>query len=126
MSDVQPLQIREENGETYTIYIATKDNADIPTATSQDSDRESYGIDPQAVLVEMVQVHKAIQTYTKYAIGAFKNFNTEHIEEVNLKFGLKIGGKTGIPFLAEATSEGNFEIEVKCKFPPKKGSQPNP
>ena len=119
MSDVQPLQIREENGETYTIYIATKDNADIPTATSQDSDRESYGIDPQAVLVEMVQVHQAIRAYTQYAIGAFKNFNNEHIEEVNLKFGLKIGGKTGIPFIAEATSEGNFEIEVKCKFPKK-------
>ena len=50
-----------------------------------------------------------------YAIGAFKNFNNEHIEEVNLKF----GGKTGVPFLAEATSEGNFEIEVKCKFPKK-------
>ncbi|GAP94657.1 CU044_2847 family protein [Leptolyngbya sp. NIES-2104] len=50
-------------------------------------------------------------------IGAFKNFSTEHIEEVNLKFGLKIGGKTGIPFLAEATSEGYFKIEVKCKFP---------
>ncbi len=47
-----------------------------------------------------------------YAIGAFKNFNNEHIEEVSLKF----GSKTGVPFLTEATSEGNFEIEVKCKF----------
>lgn len=113
MSDVQPFQIQEANGETYTIYVAVSD-ADIPTP--DDSDRESYGIDPQAIMVEMVEVHQAIQAYTRYAIGAFKNFRTEHIEEVNLKFGLKIGGKTGIPFLAEATSEGNFEIEVKCKF----------
>ncbi|MBD2078709.1 CU044_2847 family protein [Leptolyngbya sp. FACHB-17] len=119
MSEIQPLQIREENGETYTIYVAVKDDdADI-LPPSEDSDRESYGIDLQAVMVEMVEVHQAIQAYTRYAIGAFKNFSTEHIEEVNLKFGLKIGGKTGIPFLAEATSEGNFEIEVKCKFPNK-------
>lgn len=116
MSEIQPLQIREENGETYTIYVAVKDDADIP-APFEDPDRESYGIDPHAVMVEMVEVHQAIQAYTRYAIGAFKNFSTEHIEEVNLKFGLKIGGKTGIPFLAEATSEGNFEISVKCKFP---------
>lgn len=118
MSDVQPLQIREENGETYTIYVAIKDeSADIPVLAPEDPDRESYGIDPQAIMVEMVEVHQAIRAYTRYAIGAFKNFSTEHIEEVNLKFGLKIGGKTGVPFLAEATSEGNFEIEVKCKFP---------
>ncbi|MBD1824183.1 hypothetical protein H6F51_17060 [Cyanobacteria bacterium FACHB-DQ100] len=118
MSEIQPLQIREENGETYTMYVAVKDDADIP-APSEDPDRESYGIDPHAVMVEMVEVHQAIQAYTRYAIGAFRNLSTEHIEEVNLKFGLKIGGKTGIPFLAEATSEGNFEIEVKCKFPNK-------
>jgi hypothetical protein len=123
MSDVQPLQIREANGETYTIYVAIKgESADIPRV-SEDPDRESYGVDPQAILVEMVDVHQAIQAYTRYAIGAFKNFSTEHIEEVNLKFGLKIGGKTGIPFLAEATSEGNFEIEVKCKFPNKESQQ---
>ena len=122
MSEIQPLQIREESGETYTIYVALKDDAaDIsaPSPSLDDPDREGYGIDPQAVLVEMVEVHQAIQLYTRYAIGAFKNFGTDHIEEVNLKFGLKIGGKTGIPFLAEATSEGNFEIEVKCKFPKK-------
>ena len=122
MSEVQPLQIREESGETYMIYVALKDDAaDIPAPSYplEDPDQEGYGIDPQAVLVEIVEVHQAIQAYTRYAIGAFKNFNTEHIEEVNLKFGLKIGGKTGIPFLAEATSEGNFEIEVKCKFPNK-------
>ena len=122
MSEIQPLQIREESGETYTIYVALKDDAaDIsaPSPSLDDPDREGYGIDPQAVLVEMVEVHQAIQAYTRYAIGAFKNFGTDHIEEVNLKFGLKIGGKTGIPFLAEATSEGNFEIEVKCKFPKK-------
>jgi hypothetical protein len=120
MADVQPFQIQEENGDTYTIYVALKDSETeilAPTSPSDNDDRESYGIAPHAVMVQMVEVHQAIQLYTRYAIGAFKKFGTEHIEEVNLKFGLKIGGKTGIPFLAEATSEGNFEIEVKCKFP---------
>ena len=119
MSTVTPFQIRDENGSLYTINIETK-NQDIPDAPiPSPDDREDYGFDAQAAIVEMIEVHQAIRTYTNYAIGAFKNFQNEHIEEVKLKFGLKIGGKTGIPFLAEATSEGNFEIEVTCKFPPK-------
>lgn len=120
MTQVHLFQIQEENGEIYTIYAATKDDTDIPEVpddTERDSDREEYGFDTQETLVQMVEVHKAIRAYTRYAIGAFKNFSDEHIEEVTLKFGLKIGGKTGIPFIAEASSEGNFEIEVKCKFP---------
>jgi len=36
-----------------------------------------------------------------------------------LKFGLKISGEAGIPILTKASAESNFEIEVKCKFPPK-------
>jgi Trypsin-co-occurring domain 1 len=36
-----------------------------------------------------------------------------------MKFGLKIGGKTGTPILTEGSAEANFEISVKCKFPDK-------
>lgn len=120
MSQVQIFQIQEEDGEIYTMYIETNEAVDTPKVsddTERKSDREEYGLDTQEVLVQMAEVHKAIRSYTRYAIGAFKNFSDEHVEEVTLKFGLKIGGKTGIPFLAEASSEGNFEIEVKCKFP---------
>ncbi|WP_292760458.1 CU044_2847 family protein [Nostoc sp. NOS(2021)] len=59
-------------------------------------------------------------TASAYAIGAFKNLGAAEVEEVTLKFGLKIGGKTGIPFVTEGSAESNFEIEVKCKFPENK------
>jgi hypothetical protein len=68
-------------------------------------------------ITSMQEVHKYIRLYTKYAIGAFQNFAGAEIEEINLKFGLKIGVKTGIPMLTEGSGEANFTIEVKCKFP---------
>jgi hypothetical protein len=120
VSQVRQFQIQDENGSLRTINIVTDENLDIITTHDRDdkhSDREEYGIDPQAVIVQMSEVHQAIEIYSRYAIDAFKNFADDRIEEVTVKFGLKIGGKTGIPFLAEASSEGNFEIEVKCKFP---------
>jgi len=38
------------------------------------------------------------------------------VEEISLKFGIKLGGKTGIIF-TEGSAEGSMEISVKCKFP---------
>jgi hypothetical protein len=119
MLNLHHFNVREEDGTSYNICIQTKDDEDLTDNYKQprnDSEIESYGFDPQAVLVEMVEVHEAIRMYVNYAVGAFRNLRNDHIEEVKLKFGLKVGGKTGIPFLAEASSEGNFEIEVICKF----------
>ena len=36
---------------------------------------------------------------------------------MTLKFGMKIGGKAGLPIFTEGTAESNFEVCVKCKFP---------
>jgi hypothetical protein len=85
--------------------------------------RETYDVlVPTAT--KLNDIHHAIRLYAKYAIGAFRNLGGAEVEEIKLKFGLKIGGKGGIPILAEASSEGNFEIEVKCKFPEKPTSPP--
>ncbi|WP_268742078.1 MULTISPECIES: CU044_2847 family protein [Fischerella] len=65
----------------------------------------------------MQEFHDKLRGYTKLALGAFKNL--PEAEEVTIKFGIKLGGKVGIPILAEGSTEGNFEIEVKCKFPDK-------
>jgi hypothetical protein len=70
----------------------------------------------------MQQAQKMIRDYTMYALGAFKDFNTAEIEEVTLKFGIKMGGKAGIPYITEGSAESNLEIEVKCKFPNKQKS----
>ncbi|MBE9032720.1 hypothetical protein IQ266_23565, partial [filamentous cyanobacterium LEGE 11480] len=74
---------------------------------------------PPEMRVDLRKVHTTIQGYTQYAIGAFKNLAIADVEEMNLKFNLKISGEAGMPVLAKGKAEADFSIEVKCKFPPK-------
>ena len=46
--------------------------------------------------------------------GALKELNT--LQEINLEFGIKLGGKTGIVF-ASAETECNFKIGLKWTNP---------
>jgi Trypsin-co-occurring domain 1 len=70
--------------------------------------------------VELKKVHDTIRGYTEYALGAFKSLSIAEIEELNLKFKIKISAEGGIPMLASGKTEADFEIEVKCKFPKSK------
>lgn len=72
---------------------------------------------PPEVRVKLADVHRTIQGYTQYAIGAFKNLAIADVEEVNLKFNIKISAEGGIPIIASGKTESDFSIEVKCKFP---------
>ena len=120
MSNIERL-VFEEDGEIYTILFESKETPSVPEIITPevDEDKESYGWREEAY-VKIEEVHHQIRAYTKYAIGAFKNLGAAEVEEVTLKFGLKIGGKTAIPFVTEGSAESNFEIEVKCKFPENK------
>ena len=104
----------EEDGEIRTIRIA---EADSDLHTESVSDRESYGELKEEAIAKLQDIHETIRFYTRYAIGAFKNLGDAQVEEVTLKFGLKIGGEAGIPILTKASAESNFEIQVRCKFP---------
>lgn len=118
MSEVQRLLV-EEDGETYEIFIESKTNPDVsPELMVEDSGRESRDIRKDAA-VKMQQARQMIRGYAMYALSAFKDFGAAEIEEVTLKFGLKLGGKAGIPYITEGSTESNLEIQVKCKFPPK-------
>ena len=110
------IYIEQEDGEIRTIEISESDDEQ---STDADSDeRESKGI-KEDTIARLQDVHETIRLYTCYAIGAFKNIGDIEVEEVTLKFGLKIGGEAGIPILTKASAESNFEIQVKCKFPSK-------
>lgn len=110
------IYIEQEDGEIRTIEIS--ESEDQQSTQKNDDDRESYGI-KEDTIARLQDVHETIRLYTRYAIGAFKNIGDVEVEEVKLKFGLKISGEAGIPILTKASAESNFEIEVKCKFPPK-------
>ncbi len=74
---------------------------------------------PPELRVKLSEVHQTIQGYTQYAIGAFKNLAIADVEEITLKFNLKISAEGGLPMIASAKTESDFAIEVKCKFPKK-------
>ncbi len=124
----QRFYIVDNNEEPLEIVLYTQNpvELDLPktpskTTSSDDEDWESKGVQDVAI-ASMQEVHKYIRSYTQYVLGAFKDFATAEIEEMNIKFGLKIAGKTGIPMLTEASAGADFEVSVKCKFPNQKGT----
>jgi Trypsin-co-occurring domain 1 len=123
MSEVQQLFFQAD-GEIEQIEINV-----TATETSSEIDEEDDGIEYKDVrtdaIARMQQARQMIRSYTIYALSAFKDFNTAEIEEVKLTFGIKLGGKAGIPYITEGSAESNLQIEVKCKFAekPKPDSQ---
>ncbi|MBW4624905.1 MAG: hypothetical protein KME49_05195 [Brasilonema octagenarum HA4186-MV1] len=115
MSEVQRLIIKDD-GEEYELYIQSKTVAEVPEINDE---QEVYrGIGDILPTVNIQDFHAKLRGYTKLALGAFSNL--PEAEEVTIKFGIKLGSKVGIPILVEGSSEGNFEIQVKCKFPENK------
>ncbi|MBE9100444.1 CU044_2847 family protein [Vacuolonema iberomarrocanum] len=116
---VEAVQIEGEDGEITTIFVETKGSAPAPELSLDEDladDRESYGLTEDAI-ARFKDLHSTIRAYAWYAIGAFRNLGGAEVDEINLKFGLKIGGKTGVPILTEGSAEANFEISVTCRFP---------
>ena len=82
-----------------------------------DDGRPGRGRGGNSRTVEMKKAAKMIRGYTAYVISAFRNFSAANVEEVKISFGLKVGGKAGIPYITEGSAESNVAIEVKCTFP---------
>ena len=121
MSEVERLLVKD-NGEEYEIYIQSKTDIDVPEPTNKGPVYRDINIPT----VNIQDVQDKIRNYAKLALGSFKNFTDAEVEEVTIKFGIKLGGKTGIPLLTEGSAESNFEIEVKCKLPHVQKNQNNP
>jgi hypothetical protein len=88
----------------------------VPEARRSGERPGAMGSSTDEVLLRMEEIQEKIQTYANFAIGAFQHLGAAEVEEISLKFGIKLGGKTGIIF-TEGSAEGSMEISVKCKFP---------
>ncbi|MEH2360316.1 CU044_2847 family protein [Nostoc sp.] len=117
MSEVQQLFF-ETDGEIEQIEINVT-GTEITSEIQEDDDSIEYKDVRTDAIPRMQQARQMIRSYTIYALSAFKDFNTAEIDEVTLKFGIKLGGKAGIPYITEGSTESNLEIQVKCKFPEK-------
>jgi hypothetical protein len=119
MSEVQRLLVEVE-GETYEIYVESKETPTMPEVApnlNSDDEEQSYSFQLEDAAVKMQEARRAIRGYALYTISAFKNFGLANVEEVKLKFGMKMGGKAGIPYITEGSADCNVEIEVKFTFP---------
>ncbi len=115
--------IFEDADNSYEVFI---DSAQPVRSIESDDDEyisksptlgEIESVISPAVRVKLEEVHHTIQGYTQYAIGAFKNLAMAEVEEVTLKFSLKISAAGGLPMIASSKTDADFSIEVKCKFP---------
>lgn len=113
-SEIQKMIYTDENGEEYEFFIETKPVKLDQEGGDGDGRPSRGGTGNQ---IQMQQAAHMIRGYAIYAVSAFKKFGAAKVEEVNIAFGLKIGGKVGIPYITEGSTESNLSIEVKCTFP---------
>ncbi len=142
MATIQPIVLQDDDGTSYTIYVETDGASPAPPAPPSvppappvppdptrsydpNATRESYGLSPGSpsrgmpapVNAQLQTIHQTIRAYTLYALGAFKNLAGAEVEDLKLSFGIKINVDAGIPMLAKGSIDGDFKIEVTCKFP---------
>jgi hypothetical protein len=110
MSDSESLLFKDpDTGEEYTILFAAPDGT-----TEAPEDGSSWR---NQSVIDMQKVQKQLRGYALFCMGAFRQFPVANIEEMTVKFNVKIGGQSGIPFLVKGSMDYDFGIEVKCKFP---------
>lgn len=102
----------ESDGEVYDVTMTPKSPS---LSTNEDEEFEEYGIQ-EDVLTQMQKTRQMIRTCAVQTVSAFRNFGVANVQEVNLKFGVKLGGKAGLPYITEGSAESNLEITVKCTF----------
>lgn len=112
MSQLAPILL--EDGTT--IYIEAADRNDVPNTSTSESGRVSKGILSSGLQRQLPTVKNTITQYTRYVLNAFKELGSGNIDKVNLEFGLKIAGSSGLPYITEGSAEANLQITVECSF----------
>ena len=112
LPEIQKMTYTDDSGEEYEFFIETK-----PVKLEQEAEDGRPSRGKGGSKIQMQQAAHMIRGYATYAVSAFKKFSAAKVEEVNLAFGLKIGGKVGIPYITEGSTESNLSIQVKCTFP---------
>lgn len=107
----------EEKEEVGTRGINTRE------LTRGDLDREAKGrgipnMSPHEQIRQSFQaIEGTIRTYTSHTLDAFRKIGTGNIDKVTLEFGIKVGGKAGIPYVTEGSADSHLKIVVQCSFP---------
>ncbi|MEM7062675.1 MAG: CU044_2847 family protein [Cyanobacteria bacterium P01_B01_bin.77] len=113
MSQLAPITLDDGT----VIYIeATERGAPITSAHEREMGRVSKGAFSNGLQSQLPTVKNTITQYTRYVLNAFKELGSGNVDKVNLVFGLKIAGSSGIPYITEGSAEANLQISVECSF----------
>ena len=75
----------------------------------------------QQITQNFQAIEGTVRAYTSYTLRAFKNLAIAEVSEVELKFGVSVDVRTGVPYVADGKAGCNLNITVKCVFPKKSG-----
>jgi hypothetical protein len=130
MTQLAPIEL--EDGTI--IYMEVREEVQIAPRESTETEAEreltrdemgkggkgvgNRGVSPQEQIVQNFQaIEGTIRAYTNYTLNAFKNITSGNINKVTLEFGIKVGGKAGIPYVTEGSVGSHLKITVECSFP---------
>jgi hypothetical protein len=107
------------------IYMEAKEEIQLvspPEATGEvtrgDLGRRAEGSPAEQVMQSFRAIEGTIRAYTNYTLNAFGQVASANIDKVTLEFGIKVGGKAGIPYVTEGSADCNLKVTVECSFPP--------
>lgn len=128
MLKLTPIQIDENT----IVYIETKEEVQLtepesmtdPTSSQTELSRDDLGKGKSMdqtlnrVQNQFRNLRHTIRAYTVHSLSAFKQIGVANVDKVTLEFGIKIGGKTGIPYITEGSGECHLKVTVESSFPP--------
>ena len=113
MSQLAPITLDDGT----TIYIEAAERTDVPSPPAEpQSGRVAKGAFSSGLQRQLPTVKNTITQYTRYVLNAFREMGSGNVDKVNLEFGLKIAGSSGIPYITEGSAEANLQITVECSF----------
>ena len=108
--------IELENGQMVYMQVAENINFVDTSTDTQDSSFEHKGIKEQAKKA-VDNLGDLIRSMSDTATKALQDSAFGNVGKITLEFGIKLGGETGIPYIANGKAEGS--VNVKVEFTPK-------
>ena len=132
MKKLTPIELEDET----VIYMEVQEDVEIVSeeATEKEGERELTRGDlgreekgrrgqtrsaQEQIRHSFEAIEGTISTYTNHTLNAFRKVGSGNIDKVTLEFGIKVGGKAGIPYVTEGSADSHLKIVVECSFPKK-------
>lgn len=101
---------------TETAQATAIDQSPLPNPNN--AKRALFPAEPAQQITQNFQaIEGTVRAYTAYTLRAFKNLAIAEVSEVELKFGVSVDVRTGVPYIADGKAGCNLNITVKCVFP---------